>query len=90
MFIHRVRKMNAQEELDFAGEECHFGHWNDFQIPEATHRVFGTEGGHRVGNVCCHRCAALIQRDLQKRPATPVSHGHGDDTYDGRPDFITE
>lgn len=89
MFVHRVRKLNAQEQQDFSGCECNFGHWNDHQRPPATHRVFGTEGGHRVGNICCDRCAAELRQEVRSRPATPVTHGHDDATYDGRADFIS-
>lgn len=87
MFYHRIRKQTAQEEFD--GYCCKFGHYNDFTIPEATHRVFGIEGGKRISLPCCDNCADDIRRELRKFPATPVTHSEGDETYDGRENYIS-
>jgi hypothetical protein len=89
MFVHRIRSMSLAEARDFAGACCHFEQHNHpgVELP-LTHRVFGTDGGHRVGNVCCAECAGLLRQELRRRPATPITHGEPDESYDGRPDDI--
>lgn len=88
MLIHRLRKLTSLEAI-IALSDCRV-----CGAPSSlTHAVLGVttvEGQRvRITRPCCHSCAAIIENDLRTIPATPVTYGQDDSTYDGRADFIS-
>ena len=92
MFIHRIRKLTVQETAALGGRP----YWGycclcAAEFVPVTHRAMGTEAGYRVAYGCCAECAAEYQRTMirERVPATPVTHGEADETYDGRKDYVS-